>query len=488
MECYDVAAMSQRRGGGTSDAQGALPLGAPAPVVPRPEPGDRDRPLTVEALVRIASLLLEEKIGTVWIEGEISNLRAPGSGHLYFVLKDDRAQIPAVMWRSTVARLRFRLEEGKRFLFRGKPGVYPEQGKLQLYVDAAEPTGLGAAALALEQLKQRLAAEGLFDPARKRPLPPLPRRIGVVTSPTGAAVRDIIRVVERRFPTPIVISPTRVQGDGAGAEIAAAIARIGRVPGIDVVIVGRGGGSAEDLSAFNDEAVVRAIAACPAPVVSAVGHEVDITLADLVADVRAATPTAAGELAVPERAVLGEQLAKLEARLAREARLALGDLRVRLERLAGRMPDPTRRIDRERQRLDEAATRAAELARAGLARRRRALGELEARIAALHPEARIHADRRRIDELAARARAAVARGLTGRRRAFETAAGRIDAMSPLKVLDRGYAIALAEGGRVVTRAATVAPGDALSVRVARGTIDARVERIQDHDGGSDDEP
>lgn len=453
-----------------------MPLAAPA--APRAQPGDRERPLTIEALVRIATLLLEEKIGLVWVEGEVSGLKTPGSGHLYFALKDDRAQVNAVMWRSTAARLRFRLEEGKRYLVRGKLGIYPESGKFQLYVEAAEPAGLGAAALALEQLKQRLAAEGLFATERKRPLPRLPRRIGVVTSPSGAAVRDVLRTIERRFPTPVLIAPTRVQGDGAAAEIAAAIARIGRVAGIDVVIVGRGGGSAEDLSAFNDEQVVRAIAACPVPVVSAVGHEVDVTLADLVADVRAATPTAAGELAVPERGVLREELRRIEARLAREARVSVGAWRARLDRIASRLGDPRRRLERERQRLDDALGRAGELVRAGLDARRRALARLELRLGELHPRARIQADRARLDELAGRARAAAAAALARRRREFEAAAARLDAMSPLKVLDRGYAIALAEGARVVTDAATLAAGDALEVRVARGAIDARVERVR----------
>jgi exodeoxyribonuclease VII large subunit len=264
-------------------------------------------------------MVLEQRVGLVWIEGEVSNLRVHGSGHIYFVLKDAGAQLPAVMWRSTAQRLRFRLEEGKTFLVRGKPSIYQEQGKLQLYVEAIEPAGLGAAALALDQLKAKLAAEGLFGEARKRALPRLPRRIGVVTSPTGAAVRDVIRVIERRFPSSILISPARVQGDGAGAEIAFALKRLWTWPGVDVIIVGRGGGSAEDLSAFNEEIVVRAIAASPVPVISAVGHEVDITLADLVADVRAATPTAAGELAVPERAELVDKLVKVERGLGRAA-------------------------------------------------------------------------------------------------------------------------------------------------------------------------
>src|SRR5262249_35256107 len=208
----------------------------------------------VEMLVRAASRLLEERIGVVWVEGEVSTLRAPSSGHVYFVLKEGRAQVPAIMWRSTAVRLGFRLEEGKRFVVRGRLALYPEQGKVQLYVDAAEPAGLGAAALRLAELKGRLAAEGLFDAAKKRPLPRFPRRIAVVTSPTGAAVRDILRTLERRYPTPVVIAPCQVQGPAAPADIAWSIRRAARLRAVDVIIVGRGGGSAEDPGAFNDEA------------------------------------------------------------------------------------------------------------------------------------------------------------------------------------------------------------------------------------------
>lgn len=442
----------------------------------RARPGEREFPLSVEALVRVASLLLEEKIGMVWVEGEVSNLRLPSSGHIYFVLKDAKAQLPAVVWRSTAQRFRFRFEEGKKFLVRGRLSVFADQGKFQLYVEGAEPAGLGAAALALEQLKKKLAAEGLFDAKRKRPLPRLPRRIGVVTSVTGAAVRDIIRVVERRYPTPILIVATKVQGDGAAAEIADAIRRIGRVKGIDVVIVGRGGGSSEDLSAFDAEPVVRAIAGSPVPVISAVGHETDVTLADLAADVRAATPTAAGELAVPERALLRQELEKLQQRLAREARLSVGELRVKCDRLLARLGDPTRRVLRERQRLDEGLMRLEKGAREGIQVRRRLLAELEQRLARRSPRARLDADRARLTELIGRLTNGGRATITARRGGFEATAGRLDAMSPLKVLDRGYAIARTPEGAVITDATSVSPGDPLAIRVARGEIAVRVEK------------
>jgi exodeoxyribonuclease VII large subunit len=450
-------------------------------MLERVRPGEKAFPLSVSALVRGADVLLQEQFGWIWVEGEVSNLRAPGSGHLYFVLKDDGAQLPAVMFRAQASRLRFRLEEGKRLLMRGRLGIFADQGKFQLYVDLAEPVGLGAQALALEQLKTKLAAEGLFDSARKRPLPRLPRRIGVVTSPTGAAVRDILRAIERRFPRPVLVSPTRVQGEGAAQEIARAIARLCRAEQVDVVIVGRGGGSSEDLSAFNEEAVVRAIARCAAPVISAVGHEIDVTLADLAADVRASTPTAAAELAVPERAILAEDLRLAEARLAREARLALGVLGQRLSRLYARLPDPIRRLERERQRIDERIAILTRALRQQIDGRRRRLGDGERRLAALHPSTRLEADRRQLLGLSHRARQAVERIVSQRRQAFERGAARLDAMSPLKVLERGYAIARGIGGQVVSRAEQVAVGDPLSVRLARGTLEVRVERRGDED-------
>jgi exodeoxyribonuclease VII large subunit len=418
-------------------------------------PGERDRPLSVEALVRAMGLILEQHIGMVWVEAELSGLKVHGSGHVYFTLKDAAAQAPAVMWRSTAQRLRFRPEEGKRYLVRVKPAIYHEQGKLQLYVEALEPLGVGAQAAAYEQLKRRLFEEGLFDPARKRPLPRLPRRIGVVTSTSGAAVRDIVRAIERRFPTPILIAAARVQGDGAEVEIVAALERLVWQPGIDVVIVGRGGGSSEDLSAFNDERVARAIARSPVPVVSAVGHEVDVTLADLVADVRAATPTAAGELCVPERAVLAEALAEIELRLGRAARVGLERRRRELERLEARAErqDPRRRLARDRQRLDELSTRAEKAVRARLAAARRGI--------------------ERFDQ--ARLGRAIAAGLGARQRTLAQLAARLDAMSPLKVLERGYAVARTSAGRVVTDAATVAPGEILGLRLARGELAVQVK-------------
>jgi exodeoxyribonuclease VII large subunit len=414
-------------------------------------PGDREMPLSVEALVRVAAAALERHVGVVWVEGEASTLRTPGSGHIYFVLKDGRAQLPAVMWRSDAQRLRTPLADGERFVCRGRLGVYPDQGKVQLYVDLAEPVGAGAAAARLAELRRRLAAEGLFDPARKRALPRFPRRIGVVTSASGAAVKDIVRAVWRRFPTPILVSPCKVQGEGAAADVAWAVRRLGRT-GVDVVIVGRGGGSAEDLSAFNEEPVVRAIVHCPVPVVSAVGHEIDVTLADLAADARAATPTAAGELCVPVRAQLADELAVLERRLIREVHHGLARTRAGLERLAGQLVHPGRRLALQRQQLDE----------------------LFMRMLARDPRARLRAARTALGAEEARARAALGRALNHRAVTLAALGARLDALSPLRVLDRGYAVVRDETGQVVTSATQVARGDALSVRLADGTIEVTV--------------
>lgn len=423
---------------------------------PEPRPGSRERPLRVSQLVRGANHVLEQRIGTIWVTGEVESVSRPSSGHVYFCLKDGRAQIKAVLWRAEAARLRFAIESGQSLLCRGHLGVYDRDGNLQLYVAAAEPAGLGAEALAFEQLKARLAAEGLFASERKRPLPLLPRRIGVVTSKSGAAVRDIIRAVERRFPVPILIADTRVQGPSAPAAIARALAQVARA-GVDVVIVGRGGGSAGDLAAFNDERVVRAVVACPVPVISAVGHEVDLSLTDLAADRRAATPTMAGEMAVPVLAELAKRLALEERRLRREL-----DHRLRVAR----------------QELDHLEVRARHRVGIGLQERRRRLAEVRHALEALHPRARLVAHRAQLDELSARAGAAIRRRVHEGARRFGALGARLEAMSPLKVLERGYAIALAGDHHVVCDARDLMPGAPLTVKLHRGALGCRVETVE----------
>jgi len=423
-----------------------------------PRLGDRDNPMTVSAAVKAANKALERQVGHLWVEGEVVELSRSSAGHVYFTLKDDGAQLGAVMWRSDVGRLRFRLEDGVRLLCRGHLEVYEGSGRFQFYARTAEPAGVGAEALALEQLKQKLAAEGLFDADRKRSRPLLPKRIGVVTSRTGAAVRDIVRVVQRRFPKPILIADTQVQGPDAPRQIVAALAAIARQP-VDVVIIARGGGSAQDLAAFNDEAVVRAVAACPIPTIAAIGHEVDVSLTDLAADQRAATPSQAGELVVPVLADMSATLDKATRRLDRELELRMQRARQDLEML----------VERAGARLDVAR-----------ARRRGVLADLEKRLAGCHPRARMTAHRAELRELEGRCAAALQQQRQRGHRTLADLSGRLHAMSPLQVLQRGYALARA-GGQVLTAASQVGEGDAIELTLAAGSLDCTVERIRDQE-------
>lgn len=443
------------------------------------------RTYRVSELVRLAGRAVEARFGEVWVEGEISNLRQPGE-HAYFTLKDAEGQLPAAMFRSALARLRFRLTDGLKVRVRGRLSIYDVQGKLQLYVEAVEPAGLGALQLAIEQLKRRLQAEGLFAEERKRALPFLPRRIGVATSGTGAAVRDVIRVALRRGPVRLLVAPCLVQGDEALADIVRALAALQQQPDVDLIIVGRGGGSAEDLMAFNDERVARAIAASRVPVISAVGHEIDWTVADLVADKRAATPSQAAELAVP---------------VYEELQGALRELRQRLDRAMRRtVLDARSELDDEAAALREALQEAIDV-------RWRVLDALEGRLRAQHPRARLAEDRARLDALRYRLerplREGIARGrsalvpldqrlhvamhdaLTSARGGLGTLGGKLDALSPLRVLERGYAtVHRADGATraIVTRASELAPGERIRVRFARGAAEATVTAV---DGGDE---
>src|SRR3954449_5659146 len=304
---------------------------------PAPPAPPQRRVVTVSELTNAIRDLLETGFGDIWVEGEISNCRLWNTGHLYFTLKDVGAQIKAVMFRSAVRYLKFKPEDGLHVIARGRLGVYDPKGEYQLVCEHLEPRGLGALQLAVEQLKKKLQADGLFDPARKRPLPSLPRTIGIVTSLDGAALRDIIKVLRRRHPNAhLLIRPTRVQGDGAAAEIADALRAIVKIPGVDVVIVGRGGGSFEDLLAFNQEPVARAIASSPVPVVSAVGHEVDVTIADFVADLRAPTPSAAAELVVTAKDEFCARVSRLGERLGAAARRRIQQRRADVHALSSR--------------------------------------------------------------------------------------------------------------------------------------------------------
>ena len=364
-----------------------LPFGEAAPA---PAPAPRARPgrevLTVAELTARIRLRLESAYPTVWVEGELSNCRRWRTGHLYFTLKGGAAQIRGVMFRSAFRYLRFEPADGLRVVARGRISVYEPKGEYQLVAEHLEPFGLGARQLAFDQLRRRLEQEGLFDDARKRPLPTLPRKIGVVTSLDGAALRDVLNVLGRRFPNAhLVIGPTRVQGEGAARDVGGALARIARVPGVDVVILTRGGGSLEDLWEFNDERLARTIAALEVPVISAVGHQTDYTISDFVADLRAPTPSAAAELVVAQKTELAARLERAAGRLDAAVRAALQRRRASVAALRhrpGLASFPTRLALRGR-RVDELTRRLPARARAGLARHARRHAALRARLEAL---------------------------------------------------------------------------------------------------------
>ncbi len=380
------------------------------------------------------SRLLEDQVGRLWVMGEVSNLHEAASGHIYFSLKDDLGQVRAALFRSAARRIPFDIEEGSEIVVHADVSIYAARGDLQLIVRHVEPRGIGALQLAFEQLRRRLEAEGLFDAERKRELPAFPRRVGVVTSATGAAIHDVTRVAGQRFPgTPILISPTRVQGEGSEAQIERALSRVTGAPGcedVDVVLLVRGGGSLEDLMSFNSERVARAIVACPVPVVCGIGHEVDVTIADLAADVRAATPSAAAALALPDRSALAAILARDWRRLEVAARGFLRDARRRLarERDALRVLAPTARLASQRARLQTAMR--------GLLRE-------------------------------------VSGSVERRRSRLSVQAGRLESLSPLAVLARGYAMVQRERDGLIVRRREEAPdGERLRIRVAEGEIEA----------------
>ena len=388
--------------------------------------------LTISELNELIKGTLESRIDALWVQGEVSNLRIPPSGHLYFTLKDQQSQICAVMFRRQGTRLRFTPENGMAVLCYGRVSVYSMRGDLQLYVEDMEPQGQGALYVAFEQLKNKLAAEGLFAPERKRPLPLLPESIGIVTSDRGAALHDMLRILRDRFAERrVIIRPAKVQGEGAAREIAAGIAELNRIDGVDVIIVGRGGGSLEDLWAFNEEIVARAIYASRTPVVSAVGHEVDFTIADFVADHRAPTPTAAAEMVVPRKAEFLEQIEILDLQLRRCMAFKLSKTRENFTAWVKRLADPGRRMRENQQRVDELSV--------NLLRRCR--------------------DRLRACE-----------------HQVNQQSGRLNALSPLAVLERGYSIThKLPDEHIVKDAAALESGDLVRITFALGKALCRVE-------------
>jgi exodeoxyribonuclease VII large subunit len=428
---------------------------------------------TVSQIVHLAGNQLEARFGDIWVEGEVSNLRCPSSGHLYFTLKDTRAQLAVVMFRSAAIRLPFSVEDGLKIRCRGALAIWDAQGKFQLNAESAEPAGAGAQQLALEQLQRKLEAEGLFDVERKRPLPMLPRAIAVVTSPTGAALRDIIRMLHDRCPVRIVVSPTAVQGSEAPAAIVSAL-RLADRHGVDLIILGRGGGSAEDLSAFNTEVVARAIAATRTPVISAVGHEIDVTIADRVADCRAPTPTAAAELAVPLMAELLQQLQQVKLRLERAARAKIRERALSLERMRRRLGTPLARLSQGRLTLDDVQGRLESALLRLLRLRREHLARWTARLAAEEPRLRLARRRSALESAQARLVHATLRRFDRCRGALDRARSRLDDLSPIAVLSRGYGLVLSPDRSVLRDLSSLRAGDPLIVRLQQGEILCRV--------------
>jgi exodeoxyribonuclease VII large subunit len=443
-------------------------------LLPRARPAPA--PLSVTQLTALVREALEQEIGPVLVAGEISNLHAAASGHLYFTLKDDRSQLRCVMFRSAVQLLLFTPADGQEVFVRAQVGIYPARGDLQLYVEQVEPQGIGALQLAFEQLKQRLAAEGLFDDARKRALPFFPRHIGIATALGGAALHDILVILRGRCAAlHVVVRPTRVQGAGAADDIVDALADLNAHADLEVLIVGRGGGSLEDLWPFNEERVARAIAVSRLPVVSAVGHEIDFTIADLVADRRAPTPTAAAELVVPRVADLVARLERAATELGAAAVRRCAHESRRVESLACRLRDPRRRVldlragtDALVDRLAGAMRRRLEVAAGGLA-------GAQYRLGLQHPAARLAAVARAAALARHRLDLATRRALAAERERVARAAGALHDLSPLAVLQRGYSLTRRwPAGVIVRDAGSLAPGDEVEITFAVGQARARI--------------
>jgi exodeoxyribonuclease VII large subunit len=435
---------------------------------------------TVREIVASVRAAVEREYSDTWIEGEISNFRAPDSGHLYFTLKDGNAQIKVVMFRSSARLLRFRPGDGMQVVLRGRVTVYEDRGELQITAEHIEPKGAGALQIAFEQLKKKLAAEGLFEAGRKRALPALPARIGLVTSPQAAALRDILQILRRRHHSVnVVIYPAQVQGETAAAEVAAGVRYFSRTGGVEVVIVARGGGSAEDLAAFNDEALARAVAGSAVPVISAVGHETDFTIIDFVADLRAATPSAAAELVIRSRQEVEEQVERLGGRLEKAMRYRLLMGRQQLTEMAqhgafGRMMELIRR---RQQRVDDLAFRLAHAERDVLERKRRKFEALGATVRHYDLRRVLAGMRRELDARSEAMAGATRNLLLQRRGRLERMQASLEALSPVAILERGYALVFDAAGNLLKDATQVAAGDPIEARLAKGRVRAKVEGV-----------
>jgi len=429
---------------------------------------------SVSELSQLVRSTFAMHFGDVWIAGEISGTKIPPSGHIYFTLKDDEAQLRCVCYRMDARYLKFKPKDGVAVLARGRLDFYEARGDTQFIVSMLEPQGYGALQLAFEQLKKKLAEEGLFDAARKRPIPPMPERIGIVTSPAGAVIRDILQILDRRFPGRRVrIYPALVQGEGSIEQVTAGIEYFSRKPWAQVVIVARGGGSLEDLLTFNTESVARAIAASSIPVISAIGHETDFTIADFVADLRAPTPSAAAELVICTRQSITDRIQAAEFKLRQAMRLNFAMLHRRLHAIEVDRSTLHRAIGKQMQRVDEIDYRLRDRWRAILDTRRRALDSLSARLAQLDVRLQFARTRRRLDACDSALTQSIRQHLNRAHRKFGPLAAHLEQLSPVKILDRGYAI-VERDGHVIKSPAEAPEGSDINVRLAEGRLKARI--------------
>lgn len=431
--------------------------------------------LSVGQLNNRARLLLEDVFAQVWVEGEISNLAKPASGHMYFTLKDSQAQVRCALFRQNASRVRQALRDGLAVKVRGKVSLFEGRGDYQLILDSVEPAGDGALRLAFEALKEKLGAEGLFNAERKVALPSHPRRIGIISSPTGAVIRDIISVFRRRAPqVALTLIPTAVQGREATAQIVRAL-QLADAQGFDALILARGGGSLEDLWCFNEEAVARAVDACVTPIVSAVGHETDVSISDFVADVRAPTPSAAAELLAPDSSDLVHRVETLQRRLLLRMRDRLVREQLRLDGLTRRLRHPGERLRQQAQRLDDLDMRMRRALTQQLNTRSERLARLDTRLAAQHPGRHLALLRQRLDSLAERLPRSMRQTLKQQRRQLDGLMQNLHLVSPLATLGRGYSILLDERGKPIRSAAQTQPGQRLKARLGEGELEVRVE-------------
>ena len=443
-------------------------------VTPSPE---RDV-FSVSRLVRETRAVLEGSFPLIWVSGEISNLAQPASGHIYFSLKDEAAQVRCAMFRMKRQRIRFRPENGQQVLIRARVSLYEARGEFQLIAEHMEVAGEGALRLAFEQLKQKLAAEGLFDTANKRPLPLPPEQLGIITSPSGAAVRDLLTVLKRRFPAlPVIIYPVQVQGDEAAGQMIRMLQLAARRKECDLLILSRGGGSLEDLQAFNDEALARAIRSSPIPVVTGIGHEIDFTIADFVADRRAPTPSAAAELVTPDQQEWQERVQQLARRLHHRQEQRLQQLRERCAALEKRLDNqhPSQRLQQRAQRLDEVADRLGKVFRLNLLQLSQRVDRLHTRLARQAPDKRLEKLSQQSTNLTERLHRAIKLRVTQQETRLNQLARDLHNLSPLNTLGRGYAIvSRSSDGRIVTRSAEVEKGEKLQARLHEGKLICQV--------------